>query len=100
MPVYARLVLLCLLAAGLLRAQNPAAPPVPQKTTVNADGSITFRYTNAGATQVSVSTDALPKTASMTRGEDGVWTLTTQPLAPEHYGYSFIVDRIQQRDPL
>lgn len=101
MPVLLRCVplLFCLVASSLL-AQAPAPLPVPPKTSVNPDGSITFRYTNAGAKSVSVETDALPKPAPLTRGDDGVWTLTTPPLTPEHYGYSFVVDRIGQRDPL
>ncbi len=82
-------------------AQQPAAAPAPPPTTAaNPDGSITFRYTNAGARQVTVETDATPKPLTMQKGSDGVWTATTPPLKPEHYGYSFRVDGVQGRDPL
>ncbi len=47
-----------------------------------------------------VSSDALAKPAPMVRGDDGIWTFTTPPLTPEHYGYTFLVDRVEQRDPL
>ena len=69
-------------------------------TVANPDGTITFRYTNAAAQAVLVETDATPKPLPMQKGDNGVWTATTPPLKPEHYGYSFRVDGVQQRDPL
>ncbi len=69
-------------------------------TAANPDGTITFRYANAGAQQVLVETDATPKPLPMQKGDNGLWTATTPPLKPEHYGYSFRVDGVQQRDPL
>ena len=47
-----------------------------------------------------VDTDASPKPLTMQKGENGVWSATTAPLKPEHYGYSFRVDGVSQRDPL
>lgn len=35
----------------------------------------------------------------MIKGEDGVWTFTTEPLDPEYYGYAFIVDGVPLLDP-
>lgn len=67
---------------------------------MHPDGSITFRYRNAGATTVKVSTDAAPEPLPMTRDEAGVWSATTAPLKPEQYSYSFVVDGVGQRDPL
>jgi enterochelin esterase-like enzyme len=73
----------------------------PAKTQVNPDHSITFRYTNAGATKVEVSSDMLHgKALPMVRGEDGVWTVTTPPEPPEIYGYNFVVDGVNTLDPL
>ncbi len=70
------------------------------KTQVNPDHTITFRYTNAGATKVEVSSDMLHgKTLPMVRGEDGVWTATTSPEPPEIYGYNFVVDGVSLLDP-
>ena len=70
-------------------AQQPAAPST---TAVNPDGSITFRFSNGGAQAVVVETDAVYKPLAMQKGENGMWTATTPPLKPEHYGYSFRVD--------
>jgi enterochelin esterase-like enzyme len=86
--------------AAAAQQPAPAPPPAPPMTAVNPDGTITFRYSNAGAQQVVVETDATPKPLPMTKGENGVWTATTPPLKPEHYGYSFRVDGAQERDPL
>lgn len=80
-------VLLC--ASAL--AQQPPAPP-PSSTAVNPDGSITFRYSNAGAQAVHVQTDAVAKPLTMQKDANGIWSASTPPLKPEHYGYSFQVD--------
>ncbi len=93
-------LLLAALFSATVVAQQPAAPPAPAKTVANPDGTITFRYKNASAGQVMVETDAVVKPAPMQKGEDGLWTFTTPPLKPEHYGYSFRVDGVQARDPL
>jgi hypothetical protein len=68
-------------------AQTPTPPPpAPPKTAVNADGSITFRLNYPSAKQVTVATDALLQPLTLTLNSDGVWTGTTPPLPPEHYG--------------
>ena len=67
-----------LLSTIAISAQSPA------KTQVNPDHSITFRYTNAGATKVEVSSDMLHgKKLPMVRGEDGVWTARPLPRPPK-----------------
>ncbi len=78
-------------------AQQPAQPA---GTTANPDGTITFRYTNSGAQTAIVATDAVAKPLPMTKGENSLWTATTPPLKPEHYGYSFRVDGVEMLDPL
>jgi enterochelin esterase family protein len=95
----------CLILAALLAgsvtsavAQTPAAPPL-QTHQVNADSTITFRYANRSATKVVVSIDSPQKLLPMTRGDDGIWTVTTPKLAPEYYGYAFVVDGVTTLDP-
>ena len=88
------------LAALLSLALPLAAQTTPPRTVANPDGSITFRYTDSGAGKVVVETDAFLSAKPMTRGPNSVWTLTTDPLPPEHYGYSFVVDGVSQLDPL
>jgi len=92
-----------LLAAGTLAASAQLMPnqPVEYKThEVNADGSITFRYPDApNAKTVVVATDASLKPLEMTRDANGMWSVTTPPLTPEVYGYTFLVDGVQHLDP-
>jgi len=51
------------------------------------------------AKSVTVQGDCVPEGGALTKNEDGVWTFTTQPLAPELYSYSFNVDGIKALDP-
>ncbi len=89
------------LLAALFCLPAVAQGAKPDTTTVaNPDGSITFRYQNGGAQAVSVKTDAVYKPLPMTKDANGLWTATTPPLKPEHYGYSFDVDGVGMRDPL
>ena len=91
-----------LFAVGPLTAAAQLMPnkPVEYRThEVNADGSITFRYPDGSAKQVVVATDASLKPLEMKRDESGMWSVTTPPLAPEVYGYTFLVDGVQHLDP-
>jgi enterochelin esterase-like enzyme len=77
-----------------------APPPAWPATTVNPDGTITFRLKYPTATKVTVATDALLQPLTMTQDADGVWIATTPSLAPEYYGYTFVVDGVKILDPL
>lgn len=91
---------LCALVAAMSFSAFAQQPAPGTTTAVNQDGSITFRYTNAGAQKVEVQTDAVLKPLTMQKGDNGLWTATTPPLKPEYYGYSFVVDGVQMLDPL
>ena len=81
---------------------------------VNNDNTVTFRLKAPKAVKVQVTGDFLPTqeitteygkmnipgTADLTETKDGVWEYTTtEPLKPELYGYSFIVDGLRTNDP-
>ncbi len=36
---------------------------------------------------------------AMQKDEQGVWSVTTEPLAPDFYGYSFVADGVSLIDP-
>jgi enterochelin esterase family protein len=60
---------------------------------------VTFRFKDPGATKVQLDLegkDPFP----MSKGADGVWTYTTEPLRPDIYGYSFDADGEGRLDPL
>ena len=35
----------------------------------------------------------------MQKGDDGIWTLTTEPLEADIFGYSFVADGVSLLDP-
>jgi enterochelin esterase-like enzyme len=83
-----------LMAAAVLRAQAPAAPiaaPAIRSPEIAADGRVTFRIAAKNAAAVTVGIEGSPP-RPMQRDDKGVWTLTTEPLEPDFYGYSFNVD--------
>ena len=83
----------------LLAASFTAFAQQPSTHQVNPDGSITFRYEDRSATTVGVKTDAFAQPLALTRGEDGLWAVTTPVLEPEIYSYVFVVDGTDKLDP-
>ena len=69
---------------------------------INTDGSVTFNFYDPTAQKVSVSGDfeeIRNRRLEMQKGENGVWSVTTQPLNPELYSYSISVDGQRFIDP-
>ena len=97
---FTRYALVAFFVSAAAFAQNgPGKVPINSHE-VHPDGSITFRYHNADAKEVTVGVDVYAKPLTMTLGSDGVWSVTTPVLPPEIYGYSFTVDGVGQMDPL
>ncbi len=93
-----------LLLATHLPAQTILLPPgatypVAKSTVANPDHTITFRYQDPVASQVVLNIDGAPKPLPMSKGAEGIWSYTTQPLAPAIYAYRFDVDDRPQFDP-
>jgi enterochelin esterase-like enzyme len=77
-----------------------AQPPADLRSTeIHQDHSITFSYKDATATNVTLALDGVDKPIPMEKGETGVWTVTTEPLAPEIYGYHFEANGDRRLDP-
>ena len=89
---------LLLVQALAVPAQKPAAPPLLSHE-VHPDRSVTFRFRNASASEVKLKLDGAAKPIPMVKGADGIWTYTTQPLAPENYFYSFMVGEESRTNP-
>lgn len=80
---------------------------------INANKTVTFRFFAPNADSVFVTGDFLPtmkvksrfglvdapKPALLKKDDKGVWTYTTEALAPELYSYSFTVDGLRNVDP-
>src|ERR1700722_11789901 len=68
------------------------ARPSFQSNEVHPDGSITFRYQDAGAAKVVLRLEGSAEPLAMEKDSAGVWTAVTPELAPQIYGYSFEAD--------
>jgi len=64
---------------------------------VHPDGSVTFRIGAPNAKEVSLEREGAEPVAMQKDGQ-GVWSVTTAPLAPDYYGYSFQVDGVRALD--
>ena len=80
-------------------AQPPTTPPAFESAEVHKDNKITFRYFSVNAKEVKVSTQLASGTQPMTKGENGIWSVTLGPVKPDMYPYNFVVDGIQIADP-
>jgi enterochelin esterase-like enzyme len=90
-----------LMFAVLLPVCLPGQPASPPKTgpDVHADGSVTFRFRAPNAKEVFLSREGTTKIA-MEKDEKGVWSVTTAPLEPDYYGYTYSVDGVGTVDPV
>jgi enterochelin esterase-like enzyme len=65
---------------------------------VHADHSATFRLRAPNAQKVMLAREGAEAIA-MQKDADGVWSVTTDPLEPDIYGYSFVADGVNLFDP-
>ncbi len=72
------------------------APPV-KSPEVAADGRVTFRLRAPNAKEVAVSMGG--KQLAMQKDDQGVWSLTSDPMTPDIYTYSLVVDGTSMNDP-
>ncbi len=96
LPVHILLVLSLISIAGRAAAQGkPPAPLVSPD--VHSDGSVTFRLRAPNAKEVKLDREGADPVA-MQKDDRGDWSITTPPLPPDYYGYSFIVDGVPSLD--
>jgi len=99
-----RIFLLSLLAAAPMLAQSAQpqpqpAPPAPiVSPDVHPDHTVTFRFRDPNAKEVFLTREGSQKMA-MQKDEQGVWSVTTDALDPDIYGYSFVADGVALIDP-
>jgi enterochelin esterase family protein len=71
--------------------QATQAPPPVQSPEVHPDRRVTFRLRAPNAQDVAVTREGAPR-LTMQKDDQGVWSVTTEPLEPDLYGYSFVAD--------
>ena len=85
-----------------LAQQQLGQRPQVKSPVINQDGTVTFNFYDPSANSVGVYGDfneISGKMLNMTKQADGVWTVTTEALAPELYSYALIVDGQRLTDP-
>src|SRR5580692_6504070 len=88
-----------LAVCGGAQQRKAAAPSAPQVSPeVHSDGSVSFRLRAPNAKEVYLAREGAEQQA-MQKDSEGVWSLTTTPLAPDYYGYSFVADGVRLIDP-
>ena len=88
-----------LAVCGCAQQSKAAAPPAPRVSPeVHPDGSVTFRFRAPNAKEVQLAREGTEPQA-MLKDDQGVWSVTTAPLAPDYYGYSFVADGVRLIDP-
>jgi len=83
------------------RGRGQAGPAVVSPE-VGADRRITFRLVAAQAQAVRLNASDIPnlgQTATLSKGENNVWSTTVGPVDPGAYRYTFSVDGVATLDP-
>jgi enterochelin esterase family protein len=85
-----------LLITAIAAVSNALAQPLTSPE-VHPDGHVTFRLRAPDAKDVSVHCEG-SKVSKMTKDDSGVWSVSTEPLEPDIYVYSFNVDGLRVID--
>ena len=81
-------------------APQAAGPrPILRDPVVNADRTVTFRVVAPPTAIVELSLEGRKDPIPMTMESRGIFTVTTEPLAPEYYSYHFLMDKHLVIDP-
>jgi enterochelin esterase family protein len=96
--IRSKVFLLVLVAAAQVAwAQQQQKPPIISPD-VQPDRRVTFRLEAPNAKAVLLNREGA-KAVPMQKDQSGLWTVTTEPLEPDLYGYSFTVDGVNILDP-
>ena len=91
---------LSLLAFALGLSSMFSQQAIFERQNIVSPGTVTLRLRAPEAKKVEVMGDCIDgNRKEMTKGENGVWSFTTQPLAPELYSYRFYADGVELQDP-
>jgi enterochelin esterase-like enzyme len=89
-------LLAILLFAVTVRAQDP--PPLISPE-VHSDNRVTFRFRGPNNKEVAVSLEGISTPIPMQKDDQGIWSVTTDLLPPDFYGYAIIADGVSLFDP-
>ncbi|HWY69350.1 MAG TPA: alpha/beta hydrolase-fold protein [Terriglobales bacterium] len=86
--------LAALTTVAAVAQQAPIASPE-----VQSDNRVTFRFRSPNAQIVELQLEGTMQHLPLLKDDAGVWSVTTNQLEPDYYGYSFIADGVALIDP-
>jgi len=93
------LFLVAAIAPVLAQPAQPPQPPAPViSPEVHSNNTVTFRFRDPNAKEVFLAREGAPR-IPMQKDDTGLWSVTTDPLEPDLYGYSFVADGVALIDP-
>ncbi|MBL7813773.1 MAG: esterase [Saprospiraceae bacterium] len=93
------LCVIILIGIAYMAKSQPPRGPFVVSPKINTDKSATFRYLAPNAKEVKLSGQFLKAPLAMTKDTAGIWSVTTEPIKPDIYPYSFQVDGVTAMDP-
>src|ERR1017187_469773 len=95
-------VILALAFAATSLAQAPPAADTLVSPEIHPDRTVTFRIRAPKSSEVGLFGDWMPigKLEPLTKGSDGVWSITTGPIDATGHLYTFNVDGVTMTDPI
>jgi enterochelin esterase-like enzyme len=78
---------------------QPPRGPLVISPDIHADKKVTFRYLAPSAKKVELSAQFEKAPVAMTKDAAGIWSVTVEPVKPDIYPYSFVVDGVNVMDP-
>src|SRR5258708_15227448 len=75
-------------------ALSQTQPPPLVSPDVHPDNTVTFHFRAPNAKEVAVQIEGSAQPVPLQTDDQGVWSVTTDPLTPRYYAYSFIADAI------
>jgi enterochelin esterase-like enzyme len=82
--------------AGILTIAQSAPIVSPE---VQSEDRVTFRFHDPNAQRVDLQLEGRTSHLPMQKDDAGVWSVTTDPLQPDYYGYAFVADGVALIDP-
>lgn len=98
LPMILTVLLLAVCCRRCAAVEVPSPPDPLYSPELVGDGRVTFRLQAPQAKDAAVALDGVG-TLPMTKDAKGIWSVTSAPVKPDVYSYSFVVDGLTIPDP-
>jgi len=95
--------IILILKAGFLFGMTLKAQPSPRPAIISPEvhenNTVTFRFYSPQAKEIKLHIQFEKDPLLLTKDDKGIWSITTEPVKPDIYPYSFDVDGVRVADP-